>query len=243
LRDQGFSEPREKANQLIQQLRERNFILCYRGADTYGFVHRTFLEYFCAVEIVQRFEKQRSISLKELRDEVFGKHWQDEAWHEVLRLICGMIEQKFTSQIISFLIQKEGNSNRFNNFFLAAQCLGEIKNWIELLPVSIKLLEYLKDLSTYGWRQENSFLVREIRYKSVEIIATVWRSDPQTFSWLKVCLHSRLDENDAARQAAILALARQWRENPETLSILKTYAQAGNEHNLQRIALQELNKV
>ncbi|ASC71259.1 putative NTPase NACHT family protein [Halomicronema hongdechloris C2206] len=40
LRDQGFSDPREKANVLIQQLRERNFILCYRGADTYGFMHR-----------------------------------------------------------------------------------------------------------------------------------------------------------------------------------------------------------
>lgn len=42
LRDQGFSEPREKANRLIQQLQERNFILCDRGADTYGLIHRTF---------------------------------------------------------------------------------------------------------------------------------------------------------------------------------------------------------
>jgi predicted NACHT family NTPase len=51
LRDQGFSEPREKANLLIQQLRERNFILCYRGADTYGFMHRTFLEYFVPLKL------------------------------------------------------------------------------------------------------------------------------------------------------------------------------------------------
>jgi predicted NACHT family NTPase len=69
LRDQGFSDPREKANMLIQQLRERNFILCYRGADTYGFMHRTFLEYFCAVEIVHRFEKQRTLTFEQLRDE------------------------------------------------------------------------------------------------------------------------------------------------------------------------------
>jgi hypothetical protein len=91
LRDQGFSEPREKANTLIQQLRERNFILCYRGADTYGFMHRTFLEYFCAVEIVHRFEKQRTLTFDQLRAtnslEIFGQHWQDETWHEVLRLI------------------------------------------------------------------------------------------------------------------------------------------------------------
>ena len=34
LRDQGFSEPREKAHGLIDQLRHRNWILCDRGADT-----------------------------------------------------------------------------------------------------------------------------------------------------------------------------------------------------------------
>ncbi|MCG8367053.1 MAG: NTPase (NACHT family), partial [Pseudanabaenales cyanobacterium] len=70
LRTQGFSEPREKANVLIQQLRERNFILCYRGADSYGFVHRTFLEYFCAVEIVNRFEKQRTLTFEQLQNEI-----------------------------------------------------------------------------------------------------------------------------------------------------------------------------
>jgi GTPase SAR1 family protein len=106
LRDQGFSEPREKANRLIDQLRHRNWILCDRGADTYSFVHRTFLEYFCAVEIVHRFEKQRTLTFEQLRDEVFGQHWQDETWHEVLRLICGMIDAKFAGELIEFLIEK-----------------------------------------------------------------------------------------------------------------------------------------
>ncbi len=44
LREQGFEALREKANGLIEQLRSRNWILCDRGADTYGFVHRIFLE-------------------------------------------------------------------------------------------------------------------------------------------------------------------------------------------------------
>ena len=103
LRDQGFSEPREKANRLIQQLRDRNFILCYRGADTYGFMHRTFLEYFCAVEIVHRFEKQRTLTFEQLRDEVFGQHWQDKTWHEVLRLIFGMLDVKFAGEVSRWL--------------------------------------------------------------------------------------------------------------------------------------------
>ena len=126
LRDQGFSEPREKASKLIQQLRERNFILCYRGADTYGFVHRTFLEYFCAVEIVYRFEKQRSLSFEKLRDEVFGQHWKDNTWHEVLKLICNMSDVKIAVKLIRS-VNAEYDSY-FEQTLFAADCLLEIEN-------------------------------------------------------------------------------------------------------------------
>jgi len=142
LREQGFSEPREKANGLIHQLRHRNFILCDRGADTYGFVHRTFLEYFCAVEIVNRFEKQRTLSFEQLRDEVFGQHWQDETWHEVLRLVAILVDQKFSDKIIFFLFNLKVDRESFRqekpfqhwldkkalvNLCLAIDCLLERK--------------------------------------------------------------------------------------------------------------------
>ena len=39
----------------------------------------------------------------DLKQQIFGQHWQEESWHEVLRLICGMIEPKFGSKIIRFL--------------------------------------------------------------------------------------------------------------------------------------------
>ncbi len=128
LRDQSFSNPREKANRLIQQLRERNFILCYRGADTYGFMHRTFLEYFCAIEIVHRFEKQRTLTFEQLRDEVFGQHWQDETWHEVLKLICGMICTSFSHEIVKFILSQEDILGKFVNTFIADELLFSIGN-------------------------------------------------------------------------------------------------------------------
>ena len=62
------------------------------------------LEYFCAWEFVGRFEKERSITLDDLKTEVFGKHCQDESWHEVLRLIAGMLDAKFVGEIIEYLI-------------------------------------------------------------------------------------------------------------------------------------------
>ena len=58
LRSIEVSQARAVAKLMIQQLRNRNFILCFMGADYYGFVHRTFLEYFCASEFVERFGKR-----------------------------------------------------------------------------------------------------------------------------------------------------------------------------------------
>jgi len=162
LRDQGFSEPREKANRLIQQLRERNFILCYRGSDTYGFVHRTFLEYFCAMEIVHRFEKQRTLTFEQLRDEVFGQHWQDETWHEVLRLICGAIDPRFAGDLIEFLIffwthlsGEEDYDDLYDyllikggieNMIFAAKCLREVSRQTEVRTLSQSLISKLQEI-------------------------------------------------------------------------------------------------
>ncbi|MGF1568470.1 MAG: NACHT domain-containing protein [Nodosilinea sp.] len=92
------------AKLLVDQLYKRDFVICCYGSDTYGFMHRTFLEYFCAMEIAHRFEKQRTLTFEQLRDEVFGQHWQDKTWHEVLRLICGMISVEFANKLIDFLL-------------------------------------------------------------------------------------------------------------------------------------------
>ncbi len=143
LRDQGFSEPREKANLLIQRFRDRDFILCHRGTDTYGFMHRTFLEYFCAVEIVNRFEKVRSISFEELRDRVFGEHWQDETWHEVLRLICGMIDAKTTCSILIYLMEEHSAS------YFVIECLLEMRIGSIFQPI-YEVLAKSENLFLYG---------------------------------------------------------------------------------------------
>jgi predicted NACHT family NTPase len=71
------------AKLMVDQLRDRNFILCFLGGyneDYFAFVHRTFLEYFCAWEFVRQFEKQKTLDLDGLI-EVFREHWRDESWH------------------------------------------------------------------------------------------------------------------------------------------------------------------
>ncbi|MFM9265111.1 NACHT domain-containing NTPase [Tychonema sp. BBK16] len=230
LREQGFSEPREKASHLIQQLRERNFILCYRGADTYGFVHRTFLEYFCAIEIVNRFEKQRTLTFEQLRDEVFGLHWQDETWHEVLRLICGMVDVNFAAQLIAWLIQQEEMKN-FINIFLSVDCFLELRDKHKyVLEIADRLLESLKHLmkyGPYGKDPKDNGRILMVRQGSVIAISKIWKHDSQILSWLKSIAVSD-DPQIGDNKDIVTGIAYGWRDDPGILIWLKDCIRSEN---------------
>lgn len=71
------AKPAAKA--MLDQFRERNFILSRFGAEVYGFVHRAFLEYLAAADIAQRFA-ERELSENDLTTEVFGRCWPDPAF-------------------------------------------------------------------------------------------------------------------------------------------------------------------
>lgn len=237
------SDARAVARLMINQLRTRNFILCFMGADYYAFVHRTFLEYFCAWKFVWQFEKERKISIEQLKTEVFGKHWQDvdQSWHEVLRLIVGMIGEKFAGEIIDYLLNEDeldGEIEYFNNVLFAADCLLEVRNKAAISPTANMLLNKLKglveerdcdELLTLGEFTE----ITRVRNQAVVAIATVWKDQLDTFLWLKTCAH---DEDAFVRQAAVQELARGWRDYPETLTILKTIAQSDAEAFVRQTA-------
>ncbi|WP_264324172.1 NACHT domain-containing protein, partial [Romeriopsis navalis] len=214
LREQGFEAPREKANGLIDQLRHRNWILCDRGADTYGFVHRTFLEYFCAMEIVYQFEKSRNLTFEQLRDEVFGQHWQDKTWHEVLQLICGMLEVKWAAQLIDYLVDFWGDLSEKNhcvndlydyllikggveNLVLAAKCHQEINQHVESYFLVEKLFGKLQEIPWYIEEYVNSDAYKlaisqldahlTVLYSEqvVEAVASIWQGELDIAEWLQ----------------------------------------------------------
>ena len=232
LRDQGFSEPREKANRLIQQLRERNFILCYRGADTYGFMHRTFLEYFCALEIVHRFEKQRTLTFEQLRDEVFGQHWHDETWHEALRLICNMLDVKIAKELIKFLMRIQVNQQQFvfqdwrskeclsveglRNLLLASDCLFEISNRAGIDSLKIDLLEKLK-----GEFESPEFILsfdatQDLQHRIISHFSNI---DFDSCQWLKRLVDMGTKED--IRADSVWAIGAYFKSDLNTLPYLK----------------------
>ncbi|MEO6860817.1 MAG: NACHT domain-containing protein, partial [Microcoleus sp.] len=141
------------AKLIVEQLRERNFILCFLGGyneDYFAFVHRTFLEYFCAWEYVRQFEGLKTLDLDGLI-QVYREHWRDESWHEVLRLIAGMLKNaKFTGDILEYLIGENGEAENFSNLFLAAQCISEVKNRNQIANIAGRLCDRVKELTQYG---------------------------------------------------------------------------------------------
>ncbi|MEQ9482985.1 MAG: HEAT repeat domain-containing protein [Coleofasciculus sp. F4-SAH-05] len=246
LKTLDINNSRAVARVMIKQLRERNFILCFMGADYYAFVHRTFLEYFCAWEYVWQFEKERTLSLEELKTEVFSKHWQDESWHEVLRLIVGMIEPKLAGEILDYLRNQPGEAEKFINVFLAADCLSEVRNRLVIVSTANQLLNQIKGLIQYDLPYcyehygEDFKLVREIRSQAVAAIATTWHDSPDTLAWLKQKVESDDDEN--VQLSAMQELARGWKDDPTTLHILKQKAQSDENWVVRGAAVRQLAK-
>jgi len=246
LKNLEFEQPTKVARVMMNQLRIRNFMLCFVGADYYAFVHRTFLEYFCAWEFVWQFKEIQVLSIKGLNCEVFGKHWQDETWHEVLRLIIGMIEPRFVCEILDYLMAQDGEREKFINLFLAAKCLAEVRNRLLVASVSAKLLEKIKGLTKYDLSYyyqpyldaEETQLVQEIRIKAVVCAGTTWKDDPDTLPWLKQLATS--DHNDYLRRAALQELARGFKDDPDTLPWLKQHAISDNDWTVRQAAVQEL---
>ncbi|MFF5298064.1 HEAT repeat domain-containing protein [Streptomyces sp. NPDC013161] len=137
LRDErGYQRPvaRTAAHSMIDQLRTRNYILSRFGAGMYGFVHRAFLEYLAALDIVHRFD-DRLMDEKDLLM-LFEEHGADPAWSEVLLLVIRM-KERFAAAIIGRLLTAD-QAWRFDEAHLPAGSLLAVRALHEVRP-SIRL--------------------------------------------------------------------------------------------------------
>ncbi len=252
LKTVGINHVKTVARALIEQLHSRNSILCFVGAEYYAFVHRTFWEYFCAREFVWQFEKEHKISKNELLEKVFGQHWQDEKWHEVLRLIPGIIDAKFVREIISYLMEQDGEDEKFLNLFLAGKCLFEVRSRQSIGDVGSRLLNRLKDLTGYklgysykpyeSYSQEidpkNAAIVREIRTQAVAVVAATWRNERFTYTWLKQ--RAKSDDDWNVRREAVRQIATGWKDEPGILELLKQWLESDSSWNVRREVLEQI---
>ncbi|MEV4560612.1 HEAT repeat domain-containing protein [Kitasatospora sp. NPDC049285] len=136
------------ARAMLQQFRERNFILSRFGGEVYGFVHRAFLEYLAAADIAYRFNRERSLTEAQLLDGVFARRWRDPAWREVLLLLAGELDERFVGEAVSRLLAAapalpSALGEAPDWLVLAVRCLGEVRKLGLVAAQSIAVVDAL----------------------------------------------------------------------------------------------------
>ncbi len=123
-----FPPPRARraASETVGLLQERSWVLTARGPGLYGFVHRTFLEYLCALELTKRFEAQE-ITGEALRDDHVMPRADDDSYAEVIRLLCGQLPVRVAGQLIRAICPTPAAAaGAGGRLLLAWQSLGEL---------------------------------------------------------------------------------------------------------------------
>jgi hypothetical protein len=157
--EQEFEQPpgeaRRIADALIDQFRERDYILARFGTEVYGFVHRAFLDYLAADDIYWQFS-HHEINASDIVS-VFRDRWCDPAWQEVQLLLAGMIPEQIAAQAVDELLRVnplwyQGADPVPQHVLLAIRCLGEVRRRGRLTQQSrdiatalISLLEMVSD--------------------------------------------------------------------------------------------------
>lgn len=142
---------------ILKHLMERTYVLAGVGERIFGFVHRTFMEYFAACRCLAEFNA-RSADFGWLKNEIFGAHWQDPAWEEVLLLLIAMLHDQGTpiTDVVEHLRHAGSERHSYRSEYypyhvaFAARCLGEISAPGEQRTGRRILTELAKDIAEFG---------------------------------------------------------------------------------------------
>jgi predicted phosphodiesterase len=189
-RGRNPEQARRSADSLIGHLRERNYILARIGEQLFGFVHKTFLEYLVAEAIRSRFAG-RALELGWI-EELFRLVWSDDAWREILTLICGMLEEdrpanvlKVLQAILSGIDIDAVEPIKFGVF--ATYCLTEVRRLDEepIRMFMIRLAELVQhELSQ---KRTEAFIDREFS-SVIQVIGPRW---PERERWSQWALRAK----------------------------------------------------
>ncbi|MFG2010561.1 HEAT repeat domain-containing protein [Micromonospora sp. NPDC048868] len=216
----GFENERAlaMAYSMIDKLRQRSFILERYGLRLFGFVHRTFLEFFCAEEIVDRFKRDRDAwGIDRLRA-LFREHWADPSWREVLRLVASALPAPTANDLVVLLAtgvnQPWPPLNLTGppwNLVLAAQCVAEAPQPAELAGAGDAVLCQVVRLVEHGISADDPNLVELTEQEllsSIRALGSRWPGRQAFLNWYRrrgVRTSWRSGSAFATRIAAVLS--------------------------------------
>ena len=127
-------EQRAEAKRFLELIQVEAGLIVERGTDEsgeslYGFVHRTFQEYFAAADVYERYQQEEDPTIISdfLREYLFDPHW-----HEVILLLLGKLKRKPTTVQLRQILYGKIKSRRSKyidilqqDLFCVADCLNE----------------------------------------------------------------------------------------------------------------------
>src|SRR5262249_18125572 len=158
----SFPPPRagRAAAEMLQLLQERNWVLTLRGPALYGFVHRTFLEYLCALDLSERFKAQQ-LDIRVLIADHVAPQFGDDAWREPLRLPVGLLPPTAAERMLLAILPSESDvATNAPRLALAWLGLAEIEP--RHIPTLINVCAQLTDV-LYAWLAGTTMTDNDIR--------------------------------------------------------------------------------
>jgi NACHT domain len=257
-----YPDPFKGTTKIIDRLRVRNFILCSLGGNSFAFVHRTFAEYFCAYDLFKKCTGiNRQLSLEDLQSQYFGHYWDNENWHEILRLLVGLLSSDDDNNIdpiksiVEHLLALDGKYCAHLNVFLAADFLMEVRNRQLYSQMDSEILERLGELAKLSSSDPEYWRISE---NACQSIGRVWQGEQSGCKKLQEL--ARQDNNHAIVSlikyyrhesythslikelaiqgdgSATVALVQYYRDKLDTLSIVKKLAVQGNDSAIRTLA-------
>lgn len=218
---------------LLDTLRARDHVICHLGGDRFAFVHRGFLEYFCADWLYERVRRAPSTAEKDLF-KIFQRYARVGAWGEVLGLGILALAPEVADPILARIdpvLTKRGLPRWLSNATLAdekakarfpktakalhAKIAGEIRApTTHFSPASIlnELARFWQDDET---RQFLTSAARErkahqkVRRTAIGLLAQIWPDDETRSILMTVAC----EEQGRACRIAIAQLIKQWRDD------------------------------
>ena len=97
------------------------------GDELYGFVHRTFQEYFAAMDVLERYRQDDNSAI--VRD-FLEQYVHDPHWHEVILLLFGKLLHKFATNQLHFILDHQCRSSKYwdvvqQDLFFVCTCLAQ----------------------------------------------------------------------------------------------------------------------
>jgi HEAT repeat protein len=206
------------ADAMIQQFHERNFILRLYGHEIYGFVHRTFLEFFYVQAIERRLRSDDPEWTVDRLKDLVRDHWADTSWREVFLLLIGKVDVTIASQLIDVLtmeVNRPWRTGAFTeppwNLMLAVNALAEIGRLDDVAPAAENVLRQVILFIEHGAAVEDRGIMARTESEMLagaRVIGADWPGQDHYLIWYRrrgAAISQLSGSSFATRLAVLLA--------------------------------------